>query len=102
LLIKTDGIIIPAPVPSSLRVSPEMSELSGSIIIAMAPPACAIFRTWVTTEQFFVLITKMKLAYSTKFYNDEVLHPKGSVVLCLIKPSIDWPYGIKPKLLYAT
>ena len=68
--------MIPAPVPSSLKVSPEMSSFSGSIMMAKAPPASAMFLTCVTVEHFFVFITRMKLL--EEFTIEEGKQPKGS------------------------
>ena len=51
LLISIDGILIPAPVPSSDITTSSIGSSDESMTIAIAAPASSIFLTLVTNEQ---------------------------------------------------
>ena len=51
LLMSIEGILIPAPVPSSDMIISLMSLFESSIITAKLPPAFSMFLTLVTNEQ---------------------------------------------------
>ena len=84
LLISMDGILIPAPVPSSDMITSLTSSLELSIMTAKLPPAFSMFLTLVTNEQFPLSTKKMGVRI-----------PSGSPEKSLVKLPLKQPSGFE-------